>query len=233
MEELVSVIIPTYNRFKYLLNAIDSVKNQTYKNIEIIVVNDGSTQPEYKTHGWDGVNIIHLPKNSKAVKGFPCAGYVRNQGIKAAKGVYIAFLDDDDIFLPNKLEEQIKAMKNNKLNWSSTDTYFGVGVYDPNKKYKTLNNETYRSYILKKIGEKEFNKFILQKHLIKHNFIVNSSVVMHKNLIKKVGNIDECHIRQAEDYKYWKRVIKEERGLYINRPLMYYDNGHGGGQKWK
>ena len=61
----VSVIVPTYNRFKYVLNTIESVKNQTYKNIEIIVVNDCSTVEDYYKYSWDGVKIIHLQENSK------------------------------------------------------------------------------------------------------------------------------------------------------------------------
>jgi GT2 family glycosyltransferase len=76
----VSVIIPTYNRFEYLQNAIASVKNQTYKNIEIIVVNDNSSQPDYYTQKLEGVTMIHLDQNSRVKKGYPCAGYVRNQG---------------------------------------------------------------------------------------------------------------------------------------------------------
>ena len=92
----VSVIIPTYNRFKYLLNTIKSVQAQTYKNIEIIVVNDCSTQDEYYTYNWteltnstnstDSIKIIHLEQNSKSKFNYGCAGYVRNQGINISKG---------------------------------------------------------------------------------------------------------------------------------------------------
>lgn len=82
--QTVSVIIPTYNRFDSLLNTINSVKNQTYQNLEIIVVNDNSTHKEYYNYDWKSneINIIHLDKNSKDVFGYPCVGYVINQGIK-------------------------------------------------------------------------------------------------------------------------------------------------------
>ena len=76
----VSVIIPTYNRFKYLLNAIKSVKQQTYPNIEIIVVNDCSTQEDYYTFDFkkefEEFYIIHLPKNSRKTFGNVCGGEI-------------------------------------------------------------------------------------------------------------------------------------------------------------
>jgi len=78
--EKVSVIIPTFNRFKFVLNAINSIKSQTYTNIEIIVVNDCSTEKEYYEYNWD-INIIHLDKNTKEIFGYASPGYVRNKGI--------------------------------------------------------------------------------------------------------------------------------------------------------
>ena len=80
----VSVIIPTFNRFKYLLKTIESVKNQTYTNIEIIVINDCSTEKEYYDYDWEkeGIIIIHLPENSKKKFGYPCVVYVINKGIE-------------------------------------------------------------------------------------------------------------------------------------------------------
>ena len=101
----VSVIIPTYNRFKYLLNTIESVKKQTFTNLEIIVINDKSTQKEYYEYDWDANNIIiiHLQENTKKMFGYACAGYVRNKGIERSTGNYIAFCDDDDIWFPKKI----------------------------------------------------------------------------------------------------------------------------------
>ena len=86
--EKVSVIIPTYNRFKYLLNTIKSIKEQTYLNIEIIVVNDKSIEKEYYDYNWEGnkIKIIHLDKNSKDIFGYACAGFVRNKGIEISSG---------------------------------------------------------------------------------------------------------------------------------------------------
>ena len=107
--EKVSVIIPTYNRFNFVLNTIKSVKEQTYSNIEIIVVNDCSAEKEYYEYDWNENNIIiiHLEQNSKQMFGYVCTNFVRNKGIERSSGTYIAFCDDDDIWLPNKIEKQI------------------------------------------------------------------------------------------------------------------------------
>ena len=111
----VSVIVPTYNRFHYLLNTIKSIKEQTYKNIEIIIVNDCSTQKEYYEYDWKDVKIIHLDINSKQLLGYNSPGYVRNRGCQDANSKYVAFCDDDDIWFPNKIELQIKEIS--KTNW--------------------------------------------------------------------------------------------------------------------
>ena len=133
----VTVIIPTYNRFKYLLNAIDSVQKQTHTNIEIIVVNDCSTQKEYYDYNFDeNVTIIHLKENSKTKFGFVCPQ--SNFGIQKATGKYIAFLDDDDVWFPNKLELQIKAMKENNCKMSCTEGLYGNGIYNKDKYYKKM-----------------------------------------------------------------------------------------------
>ena len=121
-DKKISVIIPTYNRFKYLLNCIKSIKEQTYSNIEIIVINDCSKQKEYYDYDWDknDIIIIHLEENSKKKFGFSCpGGYQRNFGIEKSSGDYIAFCDDDDIWFPRKLELQLKAMKKTNCKMSS------------------------------------------------------------------------------------------------------------------
>ena len=115
MNYLVSVVISSYNRFDLLLNAIESVKNQTYKNIEIIVVDDGSTDKRYKNNDLENVIFLHLDEsNSRNRLGYPSCGYVRNYGFKVSNGKYIAILDDDDYWLENKIEEQVKILDENK-----------------------------------------------------------------------------------------------------------------------
>ena len=137
----VSIVIPSFNRYKYLLNAIGSIQNQTYNNYEIIVVNDGSTEDGYYSKELKNIsNVIHIDRNSTPNWGGSRPA-VRNYGISEASGELVAFLDDDDLWLPNKLERQISAMKSRNIGFSCTDGYFGYGIYDENKKYLVYNAE--------------------------------------------------------------------------------------------
>ena len=253
--EKVSVIIPTFNRFKYLMNTIESVKKQTYNNLEIIVVNDRSTQKEYYDYDWnaDNIIIIHLEQNSKQKFGYACAGYVRNKGIEISTGKYIAFCDDDDIWLPKKIELQISKMKKSGCKMSSTDGIIGNGVYDENKKYKKYNAEhyfdtLYRIYepkkniilsnipILKNIIRKRnmlengFPKIWTLEFLKIHNCVICSSVLMEKNILDKINNFK--NLKYAEDYDCWLRALEYTNSVYVDNVCFYYDDWHGDGQNY-
>jgi|UniRef100_A0A6C0D0E7 glycosyltransferase involved in cell wall biosynthesis len=231
----VSVIIPTYNRFCYLLNAIKSVQEQTYKNIEIIVVNDYSTQTEYYKYNWDGLKIIHLPKNSKNIFGYGCAAFVRNEGINIAQGKYIAFCDDDDIWFPNKLELQLNAMKENRCKMACTDGLIGNGIYNQNNIYKKYNAEEH--YIVLQnifhnkgsvLLENGFPKIWNLEFLKVHNCIICSSVIIEKEILHKINNFKTLP-PPGEDYDCWLRALEYTDCIYIPDICFYYDVGHGDG----
>lgn len=233
----VSVIIPTYNRFKYLLNAIKSVLNQTYKNIEIIVINDGSTDEYYKEYKFsDTIKIIHLEKNSREVFGFVCMAHVRNEGMKLATGKYIAFLDDDDIWLPNKLDVQINAMKETGCKMSSTNALTGKGMYNKNNNYTKYNYGLLKNTVLveycKKGGidlvENGFSKRITLDFLKVHNFCICSSVIIEKTILDQI-NYMKCIKPPGEDYDCWLRALEHTDCVYIDDAHIYYDLGHGYG----
>ena len=236
----VSVIIPTFNRFKYLLITIDSIRKQTHSNLEIIVVNDKSTENEYYEYDWKNNNIIilHLEQNSKDKFGFSCpGGYQRNFGIKVATGKYIAFCDDDDIWFPNKLELQIKEMKKTGCKMSSTDGLIGKGIYNSDKIYKKYNAEHYygglRNIYKRKnsdLLDNGFPQIWTREFLQIHNCMICSSVILDKEIIDKVG--DFIINRSNEDYDYWLRALKFTDSVYINDICFYYDNGHGDGQHY-
>ena len=140
---LVSVVIPSYNRFNYLLNAVESVFNQDYKNYELIIVNDASEQREYYDYKFPSkVKKLDLNPGLKSIYGFPTDA-VRNKGAEVAEGKYLAFLDDDDIWFENKLSLQVDLLESKKYKLSSTEGLFGEGVYDNSIKYPLYNQERF------------------------------------------------------------------------------------------
>lgn len=248
-QELISVIIPSYNRFRFLLRAIQSIRSQTYKNIEIIVINDGSTEQEYHSYDWEknGIKIIHLETNSKEIFGYPCVGYVRNFGIldkisnsaNAKSAMYFSFLDDDDQFIfPQKLELQIAAMKRTGCKMSSTEALFGYGEYDSNKTYSKYNAEAHID-ILKNVykdtsflgDDGEFPEIWTKDFLKIHNCVICSSVVIDRSLLNNINNMRHISIAALipEDYDCWLRATEYTDCVYIKEPCVYYDGDHGYG----
>jgi len=231
----VSVIIPTYNRFDLLLQAIDSVKQQTYENIEIIVVNDRSTDPEYYSYDYPGVNILHLSDGSMRRHGKIVPGaHPRNQGMKLATGDYVAFLDDDDIWMPWKVQEQVKAMTQHAWYMSCTDGYIGEGTYNPLLQYKKYNAEYYHKDLVNiyaskgssdlfpvKETETGFPKIWNSRFLGVHNCCITSSVMVHRAVIQQVGLFKIMDY--FEDYDYWKRVLQLTQCVYVDKPCFYYN----------
>jgi glycosyltransferase involved in cell wall biosynthesis len=218
----VSIIIPTFNRFKYVMNAIESMKAQTYTNIEIIVVNDCSTEHAYYDFNWDGVTIVHLPKNTKEMFGFACAGYVRNRGIEVSTGRYVAFCDDDDIWFPQKLELQLNAMKQTGCKMSSTDGLIGEGPYEPTKTYSK-----YQQYFNFSNLPKIWDFSLIRQH----NYIITSSVVIDKTFLRAIGNFKNVPNGQ-EDYGCWLQALHFTTNVYIDEACFYYDTGHGYGRNY-
>jgi glycosyltransferase involved in cell wall biosynthesis len=214
---LVSVIIPTYNRFEHLNHAIQSVINQSFQDFEIIVINDCSTQPQYyngQLELYPKTTIIHLPVNLKTKYNVTAAqGQTRQHGLNISNGTWICFLDDDDYWLPNKLEIQLNALsKYPQILLCSTNMFYGNGLYD-----KSLNYPVYHTKSLPHIFD--FN------HISNCNNINNSTVIIHKSICQRVG---EFKLGNTEDYDYWLRSLKFTDCLYINEPLIYYDLGHAG-----
>ena len=238
----VSIIIPTYNRFTYLMNAISSIQEQTYKNIELIVINDCSTQEDYYKYDWSnkGIKIIHLNVNSKTKfgDGHICIGYVRNQGINISSGKYVAFCDDDDIWMPSKLELQINAIKKSGCKMSATDGLLGHGVYDVNKSYKAYNaTSCYNTIkqIYKNKGsdllDNGFPDIWTLDFLKVHNCIITSSVIVEKEILNKIGGFEDATYN-PEDYECWMKILKYTNCIYLKDICYYYDSNHGDGRQY-
>lgn len=136
---LISVIITTFKRKKEFLRALESVFNQTYKNIEIIVVDDNAITKEYRKWIQQHLQVydnIKLILNETNLGG----ALSRNQGIKASRGEIISFLDDDDIYLPNKIELQYKSFIENNSNNVGLIYCFTMGVTNEGKKLEIYDN---------------------------------------------------------------------------------------------
>jgi glycosyltransferase involved in cell wall biosynthesis len=232
----VSVIIPSYNRFDSLLNAVESVEAQNYENIEIIVVNDGSTDENYKNYKFNKtVKIVHLENNQKKVNGFG-PGAIRNFGTEVADGKYLAFLDDDDLWLPNKLLTQITSLEKSHHKFSSTEGYYGGGSYAKNNKYPLYNKEYFFKDIkhkYKKSGFFKKNTFPLlwdAEFMKIHNCVITSSVVVEREIFNILGGFRG--LPRWADYDCWLGLIEFTKFIYIDEPLFYYDGNHKEGQHY-
>lgn len=233
---LVSIIIPSFNRYEYLLNAIESVENQSYKNFEIIIVNDGSTDPNYQSlEKYKNVKLINLNINQKRLNGFG-PGSIRNFGTKVAEGDLIAFLDDDDIWFETKLEKQIFNMNNSKVGMSSTEGYYGEGVYNSDKIYELYLGEKYINdlfFVYKKtqfLKKKTFPMIWDLEFISIHNCFVTSSVVIDKKIYDILGGFRGLPL--WSDYDCWLGMLQLTNSIFINEPLFYYDGKHGEGRNY-
>jgi len=205
----VSVIIPTYNSSKYISEAIDSVLAQRFDGIDIIVVDDGST---------DGTRDI-LRKYDKQIRYFyqqnAGAASARNKAISEAKGQYMAFLDADDLWLPDKLEKSISFIEKNDFDWICTSCFKQIGD-ENNRSLLKLANWVYdtESYSTKLLRDGLFFFASIDLFLI--------TVVAKKKCFEVCGLFDQS-LKIGEDHDLWLRF--EEQGLrggYLDEPLSIY-----------
>ncbi|OGD83846.1 hypothetical protein A2572_02660 [Candidatus Collierbacteria bacterium RIFOXYD1_FULL_40_9] len=187
---LVSVIIPVYNANGYLLQAVDSIQNQTYKNLEIIVIDDGSTDETPKILGTIAkkdkrIKILTNKKNLNIASSL-------NRGIKLAKGKFIARMDADDIALPNRIEKQIKFLQ----------THPGVVILGGQCKTIDITDKV--------IGHKFFP--VLDKDIKDamyfENPIQHPTVIFNTNLIPKNFTWYNTNLPPAEDYDLFFRLAQ-------------------------
>lgn len=197
---LVSVIIPSFNNGTYIKTAIESVLCQTYKNIEILVIDDGSTDNTEETlkKFLDNNKIIYIKKEN----GGPASA--RNMGIELSKGEYVAFLDSDDVWVKTKLEKQIYAIENSDAVIVHTQRFY---IHD-NVQIEKSENIT--------IGKS-------LRDLLKNNYIVNSSVLIKKDIIKKYLFDDKPEMFAVEDYALWLNLKSlEYKFAFIDESLTGY-----------
>lgn len=218
---LVSVIIPFYSGIRWIFEAVDSVLAQTYNNIEIIVINDGSKEDLSTFLKKYEKDIVYLTQDNMG------AAAARNLGIEMSTGEYVAFLDADDIWLPEKLETQIEYMAKNNFFWSHT-SYITFGE---NIRNKTHDLSKYQGNIY--------------PHCIVYNPIATPCVVVRSSILKENKELRfEVGMKSGEDSIFWLRlgskyclgvvdkVLTKVRIRGSNSALMAYAQVRARAQIW-
>ena len=192
----VSVIIPTYNSDGYITQAITSVLSQTYSDYEIIVIDDGSTDDTRTALISYMDKITYLYQDNRGVSA------ARNLGIRHARAELIAFLDADDVWLPQKLEEQLRFVTQNShvaLVFGDAELFDVAGTVMP----AYLRQKAIASCLSTDttILKDAFNL------LLEENFIVTSTALVRRWCLQKVGGFDES-LRSVEDRDLWLRIAR-------------------------
>jgi glycosyltransferase involved in cell wall biosynthesis len=202
-QPLVSVIIPTYNRVDLLLQAIDSVQQQTYGNLEIIVVDDGSQDETSLLDNRRDLTFIRIPHSGRP-------GYVRNQGVKACSGELIAFLDSDDLWKRQKIEKQIQYLKDHPE----------ISVCHTREVWLRNGREVSQS------GQKHLRQGNIFQDCLKKCIIGPSTVILTTQLFEESGMFHPG-LEIAEDYELWLRISSKHRIGYLDEALVIKRGGHG------
>ena len=203
MSPTVSVVIPTYNRWPLLGDAIDSVLSQTFADFELIVIDDGSTDETPRHLARYGSSLRVISQRNRGVS------TARNRGVSVARAPYIAFLDSDDLWLRSKLQEQISFMlADPALGICQTDEMWirnGSRV-NPKAKHSKPSGDIFRRSL----------EFCL---------VSPSAVMMKKALFEQVGGFDET-FPVCEDYDLWLRIAVDHEVSLIPRNLVIKRGGH-------
>lgn len=206
-EDLVSVIIPTYNRVDYVQIAIDSVLTQTYSPIEIFVVDDGSSDNTGKILDKRyGKRINYIWQENQG------ESFARNKGLSHAKGEYIAFLDSDDYWEPHKIESQVGKLKK-EVSKKVVGVFSTVWVVD-GQGNKTKNKPI---GFIKSPFDLSFESFLSKVPI----FCAPSNLLLKATAIKAIGGFDTS-IQYGEDQDFLLRLRRHFDFTFIDEPLVFY-----------
>ena len=200
---LVSVIIPTYNRWPMLRDAVESVLTQTFTDFELIIVDDGSTDGTARELARYGDSFQLVSQHNRGVAA------ARNAGVRVANGEYIAFLDSDDLWLPKKLEVQTAFMqRNERIDICQTEEIWirrGIRV-NPRQKHRKPCGDIFRPSL-------------------DLCLVSPSAVMMTRQLFQRTGGFDET-FPVCEDYDLWLRIAAEHTVSLIPTVLVVKRGGH-------
>ena len=198
---LVSVIVPVYNMDKYVAETIDSVLSQTFQDVEVIVVDDGSTDqtPSILARYGSRIGVIRQEN-----RGCPAA---LNRGIREARGQWIAWVSADDVWEPTKLKRQVDATRDSRHAGVLYTDYVYI-----DKDGKVLSGEHFPCPITRR-------KTILR--LIRRCFVNGSSTLINRNVFEAVGLYDE-NDRLTFDWDMWLRIALVYKFFHVPEPLVRY-----------
>jgi len=188
LAKTISVVIPTYNRVKYLKQALDSVLGQTFKDFDIIVVDDNSTDGTKELVASYGGNVRYIPQENRE------RGAARNNGIRNSDSEYIAFLDSDDMWLPDHLEVCLKALRRDP---EAGLSFSGSYIVDEEGK------------IISKLGLRPFNGYVSKYIIAEYSSggCNASSCLIRKKVFDKAGYFSEDRaLSGSEDWEMWARI---------------------------
>ena len=197
--DLVSVIMPAYNCADWIAKSIDSIIAQTYQNWELVVTDDCSTDDTLSviqrySQSDSRIRWFKLPKNSGAAA-------ARNKSVDEANGVYLAFLDSDDLWRPEKLEKQIRFMDDNNYDFTCTD----YGKVDEQDNIKDIVIAC----------EKKYDYNLLLKRCPGNSTIIYNC--------RSLGKFHAADIKRRNDFVMWLSVIKKAKYIYgLNETLGYH-----------
>lgn len=199
----VSIIIPTHKRGDLLKYTLDSVVNQSYKNMEIVVVSDGfdrDTDLFMKSYNNHKVKY-YVYQESKG------ANFARNFGVSKSSGEILAFVDDDDRWSSSKINQQVQFLRNNPRS--------GL-VYTGNKQIYMDSGDSFE-YRPNEMGD-------LSKKIFEKNYIGStSSVIVKRSVFEEAGGFDE-NLEALQDYDLWIRITQISEIGVVSEPLLFYYN---------
>jgi len=202
----VSVIIPTYNYKHFIQKAIDSVLTQTYKDFEIIVVDDGSTDNtgDMIESKYDR-NVTYIYQDNKG------ASAARNKGIEASCGEYLVFLDADDYFLSSSIKERLTVLEDNKtIGW----------VYSRWQYVDTERNVLENAFPNAPFAYKKKLRGNIFMDILSGALINTSSVLLRRTCAEDTGGFDH-RLSAFQDYDFWLRVSHDHQVEYLDKVLVY------------
>lgn len=209
----VSVIVTTYNRANIVVETIDSILNQTFRDFELIIVDNESTDDTEKVvKAYTDGRIRYFKNGNNGI-----IAVNRNYGINRARGDYIAFCDDDDLWMPDKLEKQVTELERDRR----------IGLICANGiNFDDLGNHGKR--FRARLTDRDFSF----ESLLRNNFVSSFTAVVRKAVLDELGMLDESReLVSVEDYELWLRIAKKYKVKYIDLPLGKYRTHRGAYRK--